>query len=89
MVVLEAMAAAKPIVATRVGENSRIIDDGADGVLVSPRDIDGMASALGRLIDDAALRIRLGKAARSKIEQCFTIAHMTRAYENVYLELIR
>lgn len=89
MVILEAMAARKAIVATRVGENSLIIEDGVDGLLVQPRDIDGMAAALGRLIDDVALRVRLGEAARAKVERQFTVEHMTKAYEAIYSDLMR
>ena len=89
MVILEAMGAGKPVVASRVGENSKVIEDGIDGLLVQPRDIGGMVAALGRLIDDAALRIRLGEAARLKVQQRFTVKHMTRAYEEIYLDLMR
>lgn len=89
MVVLEAMAAGKPVVATRVGENGRIIEGGVDGLLVEPMDISGMAAALGRLIDDVGLRIRLGQAAREKVERRFTIQHMVKDYETVYEELMR
>ncbi|HSN04214.1 MAG TPA: glycosyltransferase [Nitrospira sp.] len=89
MVILEAMAAGKPIVATRVGENGQVIEDGVDGLLVQPRNVGEMAAALGRLIDDAALRVRLGEAARLKVEQRFTVEHMTNAYEAVYSELLR
>lgn len=87
MVILEAMAAAKPIVATAVGENDRIIEDDVSGLLVQPKAIEEMVSALGRLIDDAALRVRLGQEARQKIERRFTVQHMVRAYETIYEEL--
>jgi glycosyltransferase involved in cell wall biosynthesis len=86
--ILEAMAAGKPVVATRVGENPRVIADGVDGVLVNAKDIDGMAAALRRVIDDADLRRRLGTAGATKVANQFTIAHMSRAYEKVYLELL-
>lgn len=89
MVILEAMAAGKPVVATAVGENPRIIGDGIDGLLVEPRNVLGMAAAIGRLIDDAALRVRLGEAARSKVERRFTVDHMTRAYEDLYADVMR
>jgi glycosyltransferase involved in cell wall biosynthesis len=89
VVTLEAMAAGKPIVATRVGEASLIINDGVDGLLVSPGDVEGMAGALGRLIADPGLRARMGLAAREKIEAQFTVDHMTRAYEEVYLDTVR
>lgn len=89
MVILEAMVAKKAIVATRVGENSQIIEDEVDGLLVRPRERGEMTAALIRLIDDAALRVRLGAAARLKAEQKFTVAHMTKAYEAIYSDLMR
>ena len=85
MVVLEAMSAGKPIVATRVGENPHIIEHGADGLLVDPKDVDGQAAALVRLIEDETLRRRLGMEARRKVAQRFSVAHMTQAYEEIYL----
>jgi glycosyltransferase involved in cell wall biosynthesis len=85
VVILEAMAAGKAIVATRVGETPHIIEDGVDGLLVNPGDVDGMASALVRLIADADLRRRLGDTAKRKVNERFTVEHMTHAYEQAYL----
>jgi glycosyltransferase involved in cell wall biosynthesis len=87
LVILEAMAARKPIVATRVGENPHIIEHGEDGMLVNVGDLDGMAAALGELIAKPALRARLGDNARRKVERRFTVEHMTRAYEQIYLDV--
>jgi glycosyltransferase involved in cell wall biosynthesis len=87
VVILEAMAAGKPVVATRVGENQTVIADGVDGLLVQPGDVDGMAAALCRVLDDPALAQRLGGAARQKVDQQFSVEHMTRAYEQVYRDL--
>jgi glycosyltransferase involved in cell wall biosynthesis len=89
VVILEAMAAGKPVVATRVGENPHVIEDGVDGVLVAPRDIEGMAAAIGRLASDPELRERLGRGARKKVERRFTVDQMARAYEQVYAETLR
>lgn len=89
MVILEAMASGKPVVATRVGENSRILEEGINGLLVEPMDVPGMAAALGCLIDDAELRIQWGQAARKKVERRFTVQHMVKDYEAVYEELMR
>lgn len=89
VVVLEAMAASKPVVATTVGENPHVIDHEVDGLLVKPKDIDAMAAALIRLIDDPNLRQRYGSAARRKVERQFTVAHMALAYEQIYLDLLR
>ena len=85
---LEAMAAGKPVVATRVGEAPYIVADGQDGLLVDPGDIDGMAAALRRLVEDPGLRSRLGNAASEKATRQFTVQRMTRAYEEIYLSLM-
>jgi glycosyltransferase involved in cell wall biosynthesis len=89
MVTLEAMAAGRPIVATRVGEAPAILDDGHDGLLVDPGDVAGMTAALIRLIADPDLRRRLGEAARAKIAGRFTVEAMTRTYEAIYEEMCR
>lgn len=89
IVILEAMAAGKPIVATRVGETPHIIEDEVEGLLVKPKDVKGMVAALGRVIDDVELRRRLGRAAARKVMQRFTIEHMTREYEDIYLETLQ
>ena len=83
--ILEAMAAGKPVVATRVGEYSTKIDNEVEGLLVEPKDVDGMVAALGRLIDDGELRRRQGTAAARKIAERFTVAQIIReGAEEVY-----
>jgi glycosyltransferase involved in cell wall biosynthesis len=89
MVTLEAMAVGRPIVATRVGEAPAILEDGRDGFLVEPRDVDGMTAALLRLITEPGLRARVGEAARQKVEGRFTVQDMTQAYETIYEEMCR
>ncbi len=84
---LEAMTAAKPVVATRVGEAPHIVEDGVDGLLVDPGDVDGMTEALRRLVDDPELRGRLGEAAVAKVRRQFTVERMARSYEEIYLGL--
>lgn len=88
IVILEAMAAGKPVVATRVGENTQIIEDGVDGLLVEPKDVKGMSLALEKLIDDVELRFRMGNAAANKVARHFTVERMTRAYEDVYMDTL-
>jgi glycosyltransferase involved in cell wall biosynthesis len=81
--VLEAMAAGRAILATRVGDNPHVIEDGVTGMLSDVGDIDGMVLALRQLCDEA-LRQRLGLAARADYERRFTLDHMVRAYEDLY-----
>lgn len=77
------------VVAPSVGENGIVIDDGVNGLLVQPKDCMGMAEPLGRLIDDAGLRVCLGEAAWAKVERQCTVEHMTEAYEAIYSDLMQ
>lgn len=85
--VLEAMAAGRAVLATRVGENARVIEDGVDGLLVHPTDVEGMTAALAGLAADPGLRERLGKEAARKVAARFTVDGMAREYERIYLRL--
>lgn len=84
---LEAMAAGKAVVATAVGEAPHIVDHGVDGLLVQPRDLDGMEAALRAVTSDAAQRKRLGDSAITKVATRFTVDRMARAYEEIYISL--
>ena len=64
--VFEYMAAGLPVVASRLGQLAAVIEDGVTGLLCAPDDPDALAAALERLYHDAALRARLGRAARAK-----------------------
>lgn len=86
IVILETMAAGIPIVATRVGENTQIIEDEVDGILVDTKDVDGMTLALSRLIENPDLRNLFGSTAKEKVSNLFTVEHMVQAYENIYIE---
>ncbi len=88
VVVLEAMAGAKPVVATTVGENARVLSSGEDALLVPPRNPAALAAALARVIDDDALRRRLGEAARRKFRESLTIERMVRNHEALYGRLL-
>ena len=60
--VLEASAAGLPVVVTRVGGLPEVVEDGVTGLLVQPDDVPALAAAIGRLLDDAPFRLRLGAA---------------------------
>ncbi len=64
LVPLEAMAAGRPVVASRVGGLPEVVEDGVSGILVPPGDARALADAIGRLLDDPALRARMGEAGR-------------------------
>ena len=68
---LEAAAMAKPIITTQTVGCREVVDDGVNGLLVPVKDSKALAEAMIRLIQDPALRERMGKAGRAKIEQEF------------------
>jgi glycosyltransferase involved in cell wall biosynthesis len=72
-VILEAMAAARAVVATRVGGTPELIEDGKTGLLVERNDPEALARALLTLLGDAALRQELGGAARRHIDDHFGV----------------
>jgi glycosyltransferase involved in cell wall biosynthesis len=84
---LEYMAAGRATVATAVGGNVRLIEDGVNGLLVPPGDAPALAAAIGRLLSDPALAARLGAAARRRVEQRYSRAAMVRRFEAFYLNL--
>lgn len=88
MVVLEAMASRLPIVATTVGENTLVLQDGVNGYLVQPGGIAQMVDRLRILIASDSLRSRIGGRARRDWEQRYTAAHMCRQYEELYSRLL-
>lgn len=83
--VVEAMAAAKPIVATKVDGTVEAIHAGVDGLLVAPGDHGALATALVQLLDDRVLCTRLGEAARAAALTRFDEAAMLRATFALYL----
>jgi glycosyltransferase involved in cell wall biosynthesis len=76
-------------VGSRVGGIPELIDDGKNGLLVSPGDADELAAALERLIDDTALRESFRARARSSIlEKGMTAEKMVQAYEQIYADVL-
>jgi len=89
MVVLEAMAHGRPVVATPVGGTGEVVVDGETGLLVPPRDAAALADALKRLLADGELRARLGAAGRRRVAERFTAAEMERRVLEIYDEVAR
>lgn len=81
---LEYMAAGRAIVASAVGGNVRLIEDGVSGLLVPPGDADRLAAAVGRLLADPALAAGLGAEARKRVEQRHGRPAMVRRFEEFY-----
>lgn len=87
VVLLEAMAHARPVVATPVGGTPELVVDGETGLLVPPRDPEALAAALRRLLEDPDLARRLGEAGRERVAERFTAGQQTRRILELYDEL--
>jgi glycosyltransferase involved in cell wall biosynthesis len=72
-VIIEAMAAARPVVSTRLAGIPESVVHGETGLLIPSGDTTALAEAVGRLIQDAKLRLNYGRAGRERIEQHFRI----------------
>ncbi|HEY9106432.1 MAG TPA: TIGR03088 family PEP-CTERM/XrtA system glycosyltransferase [Roseateles sp.] len=81
---LEAMACGCAPVATDVGGNPELIDDGANGLLVPPSQSEALAQALARLVGDTALRHRLAEASLARARGEFGLTGMVAAYGALY-----
>jgi glycosyltransferase involved in cell wall biosynthesis len=85
LVLIEAAALGRPIVATAVDGSREIIADGETGLLVPPADPAALAAAVKRLLDDPVLAARLAARARETIPPRFTLEKMVDGYEEIYL----
>ena len=87
---LDAMACARPIVATRAGGIPEVVQDGVTGILVPPRDHDAMADAIVKLLKDEELRTAMGAEGRALASTRFNADRMVqdtlRVYERVALQ---
>jgi glycosyltransferase involved in cell wall biosynthesis len=84
LVVLEAMATGRPVVATSVGGTPELIVDGETGLLVPSGDVAALAVALDAVLRDSERAAALGEAGRRRFEERFTLDAMTRQVLEVY-----
>jgi glycosyltransferase involved in cell wall biosynthesis len=90
MVLLEAAAAGLPIVATRVGGNQEVVQDGASGFLVPPADDQALATAMLRLMErPEAERRAMGARGHDHVRQHYGLARVVDRYEAAYREVLR
>jgi glycosyltransferase involved in cell wall biosynthesis len=88
LVVLEAMATGKPVVATAHGGPAEIVVDGETGLLVPPRDAERMAAALVSLIAEPERARAMGRAGRERVERLYGQTACVRALEGLYREIL-
>lgn len=84
IVLLEAMASARPVVAFAVDGVPEVVADGESGLLVTPGDVPGFVAAVKKLADDPALCRQIGGKGRAIVAQCFTREQMASSLEKEY-----
>jgi N-acetyl-alpha-D-glucosaminyl L-malate synthase BshA len=89
LAILEGMFFGSPSVATRVGGIPEVVEDGVSGLLVPAGDVDALAQALQRLIDDPARRVALGQAARKRAQEEFSADKIVPRYIGLYRRVCR
>jgi glycosyltransferase involved in cell wall biosynthesis len=88
LAVLEAMACARPVVATPVGGVPDAVVDEQTGLLIPPDDPDRLAAAILRLLRDRSLARRMGAAGRRRVEESFSLDSFASGVAAVYRELL-
>lgn len=86
--ILEAMACGLPVIATDVGGNAELVEEGRTGLLVPAGDTQAMASRILELADDTERCRTLGQAGRQAAEQRFALSVMVSGYQRLYDELL-
>lgn len=82
--ILEAMACGLPVIATDVGGNRELVDDGRTGILVLPANVPALAAAIAGLADDGKRAAAMGRAGRQRVEREFSMAAMVDQYRTLY-----
>lgn len=88
LTILEAMARGLPVVATRVGGNVEVVEDGKTGVLVPAGNPEALAIALQGVRHDPVRGQSMGQFGRQRVERCFDVRRMITAYEKLYEEAV-
>jgi len=87
--VIEAMAAAKPVIVTDVGGSAEAVEECVSGFVVTPGDREMLADRMIRLGKDKELREKFGAAARKRVEDLFTIERNVQKTEHIYQALLQ
>jgi glycosyltransferase involved in cell wall biosynthesis len=86
-VVLEAMAAGRPVVAFRHGGVCEMVEEGVTGLLCPPGDLDALAQAIDSLLMDPDRRKRMGEAGQARLQRLFTREAFVARFSKLYTEL--
>jgi glycosyltransferase involved in cell wall biosynthesis len=86
---IEALAAGRPVVATRVGGVPDVVEEGDDGFLVEPGATDDLADRLAQLARDPELRERMGRAGRERVLPRYAVERLVDDVDRLYRSLLR
>jgi len=89
MITLEAMAMAKPIIATNIDGIAEQVKDGDNGILVPAKDPDALAKCIMKIFSDRHRAESFGLAGRKRVEEHFSVDKMIRETEKMYLSLLK
>jgi glycosyltransferase involved in cell wall biosynthesis len=87
--ILEAMLAARPIVATAVGGITEVVEDGVTGYLVPPRDASALAAPIAALLKDPEQAARMGAAGRARALTAHSVDRMVDDFLSLWRSLTR
>jgi glycosyltransferase involved in cell wall biosynthesis len=82
--ILEAMASGLPVVATKVGGNQELVEEGRTGTLVPAGEPEALANALRTYVDSPNVGKYQGKMGRRRVEDMFSLASMIKSYKKLY-----
>jgi glycosyltransferase involved in cell wall biosynthesis len=85
---LEAQAAGKPVVASNVGGNPEVVEDGKSGFLVPPSNPDVLAERLLRLLENPSQAVAMGAQGRLRVWRTFSLEAMGQAYLSLYMNCV-
>ena len=88
LVLLEAMACGKPVIASDLPGVRTVVDDGVNGFLVRPRDCDDLATKMRLLLENNEMRVTFGRAGRRKVEEKYSWEKIGKVLERLYLEVM-
>ena len=88
VVILEAMRAGLPVIATNIGAIPEIVDDGVTGFIIPPRDSDVLAEKIIYLIEHPDIARKMGEAGRKKFEKEYTLSAFEKNMINVFNQIL-
>lgn len=86
--ILEAMAMARPVIATDVGGNAEAVVHGQTGLIIPPDNSDALAEAILDLYNNPDKRLQMGQNSRERAVNVFSLEHMIKEHEKFYESLI-